>query len=70
MTEQMQAMKRRLIVMLAIDGVCALIAGAAAIGFFMQGVGWMQWAFMAALGVGFAAQIWFIAGFRRANKGV
>ena len=41
-----------------------------ALGYFAYGIGWMLWLFAAALVVGFAAQIWFIAGLRRAGKGV
>lgn len=70
MTVDVQAMRKRLMVMLAVDAVCAVIAVAAAIGAFAMGVGWLQWAFVAALVAGFAVQIWFIAGFRRAKEGV
>jgi hypothetical protein len=62
--------KKRLVTMLAIDGVCMLIAVAAAVGAFAQGIGWLQWLFGVAIAVGFGAQIWFIAGFARAKKGV
>ena len=70
MTAALEPIKKRLVVMLAINAVAALAAVGFALGHYVGGVDWMQWAFMAALGAGFAAQIWFIAGFRRAGRGV
>jgi hypothetical protein len=61
--------KRRLMVMAVIDAICAVVAVAAAIGAFAYGVTWLTGVFVGALVVGFAAQIWFIAGLRRTNKG-
>jgi hypothetical protein len=69
-TPDVESLKKRLFAMLAVDAVCAVIAVAAAIGAFSAGIGWLQWVFAAALIAGFAAQIWFIAGFRRAKEGV
>jgi hypothetical protein len=62
--------KGRLKVMLAVDAVAVLLAVAAAVGSFGFGIEWMAAVFVAALAAGFAAQIWFIAGLRRADKGV
>jgi len=62
--------KGRLKVMAIIDLVAVIIACGAAVGSFMYGVGWLTIVFVAALVVGFGAQIWFIAGLRRADKGV
>ena len=67
---ELAAAKRRLSTMLAIDLVCLAIAGGAAYGAFAMGVGWLLYLFAAALIAGVAAQIWFIAGFRPAKKGV
>ena len=61
--------KKRLAVMLAVDAVCVLVALAAAIGVFRFGQDGLLWVFGAALILGFAAQVWFIAGFRRAKEG-
>jgi hypothetical protein len=62
--------RRRLMIMAAIDGVALLAAAAFALGYFAYGIDWMLWLFAAALATGFAAQIWFIAGLRRPDKGV
>ena len=70
MTLDVDAAKKRLVTMLAIDGVCMLIAIAAAVGAFAFGQAWLQWVFGLAVIAGFGAQIWFIAALRRAGKGV
>jgi hypothetical protein len=70
MSADVAVLKRRLMVMLALDAVCLVMAIAAAVGAFFYGIAWLQWVFAAALAGGFGAQIWFIAGFRRATKGV
>jgi nitrate reductase NapE component len=68
-TLDVAAAKRRMMVMLAIDVVCLIIAVAAAVGAFAFGVAWLQLVFGAALLAGFGAQIWFIAGIRRTSGG-
>lgn len=67
---ELAAAKKRLGTMLAINLACLAVAGGAAYGAFGMGVGWLLYLFAAALVVGLAAQIWFIAGFRPAKKGV
>jgi hypothetical protein len=62
--------KKRLVTMLAIDGVCMLIAIAAAVGAFGYGIDALMWLFGVAVVAGFGAQIWFIAALRRAGRGV
>ena len=62
--------KRRMAVMGAINVVAVLAALAAIVGYFKFGASWALIVFVAALVAGFGAQIWFIAGLRRANKGV
>jgi hypothetical protein len=62
--------RKRLFVMLAVDGVCAIVAIAALLGAFFTGHDALFWVFGAALSGGFAAQIWFIAGFKPAKQGV
>jgi len=57
--------RRRLIIMVAIDGVCFAIALAAMAGNMVFHIGWMMWVFLAALLAGFAAQGWLIAGLRK-----
>jgi hypothetical protein len=61
--------KKRLMAMGAINVLCVLVALAAVVGFFKAGLDWALLVFAAALIVGFAAQIWFIAGLRRAKEG-
>jgi len=66
----LEATKRRLKVMVAIDAVCGIVAAAAAYGAFGMGMDWLIAVFIAALVAGLGAQIWFIAGVRSAKKGV
>jgi hypothetical protein len=61
--------KARLRVMAIVNVLAVLAAAVAAVGAFIYGVEWLSWLVVAALGVGFAAQIWFIAGLRRSGKG-
>jgi hypothetical protein len=63
------AARRRLLVMGVVNAVAILAALAAAIGYFGLHLGWALIAFAGALLVGFGAQIWFIAGVRRAKEG-
>jgi len=61
---------RRMAVMGAINVVAVVAALAAIVGYFKFGVSWALIVFVAALVAGFGAQIWFIAGLRRVDKGV
>ena len=70
MTLDVKAAKRRLATMGLVNALAVVAAGAALYGYFGLGIGWALGAFVAALLVGIGAQIWFIAGLRRANKGV
>jgi hypothetical protein len=63
------AAKRRLAVMGVVNAVALLAAAAALYGYFGLHLDWALAAFVALLVVGIAAQIWFIAGLRRADKG-
>ena len=54
--------RRRLLVMVAVDGVCLLVAMGALVGDMGFHVRWMMWVFLAALLAGFAAQGWLIMG--------
>ncbi|WP_300576299.1 hypothetical protein [Phenylobacterium sp.] len=56
--------------MAVINLVCVLAAIAAVIGALATGQDWLFAIFGVALAAGFAAQIWFIAAFRRAKEGV
>jgi len=66
----LQRARKRLFTMLGVDLACAAIAIAALAGAFVSGRDELFWLFGAALAGGFGAQIWFIAGFRRAKEGV
>jgi hypothetical protein len=61
--------KKRLMAMGAVNALCVFVALAAVIAFFKAGLERALLVFAAALIVGFAAQIWFIAGLRRAKEG-
>ena len=60
MTPELAAQKRRLTIMAAVN-----VAAGFMVAWAKFGVAWGFGAFVASLLVGFAAQIWFIAGFRR-----
>jgi hypothetical protein len=62
--------KSRFLRMAVINLVCVLTAVAALIGALVTGQDWLFAIFGVALAAGFAAQIWFIAAFRRAKEGV
>ncbi|MGA0600717.1 hypothetical protein ACO2Q3_08425 [Caulobacter sp. KR2-114] len=61
--------QRRLIITLAITGVCALAAIAGIVGGMAYHIGWMTWLFLAALLVGFGAHLWFMVGFLKCRGG-
>ena len=63
------AAKRRLIVMGVVNALAVTAALAALVGYFRFHVGWGLAAFAVLLLVGLGAQIWFIAGLKRADKG-
>jgi hypothetical protein len=59
-----QVLKKRRNIMLAVNAVAVLGAGASAVGYFQYAQSWALIGFAAALVAGFGAQIWFIAGLR------
>ncbi len=69
MSIDVRAAKRRLAVMGAVNAAAVLAAAGALIGYFRFHLGWALAAFVALLAVGIGAQIWFIAGLRRAKEG-
>ncbi len=68
MTPDLLAQKKRLTKMAVINVVCVVIALASIVVHFQYALDGALIVFVVALLVGFGAQIWFIAGFRR--KGV
>lgn len=62
--------KARFLRMAVINGLCLAAAIASVIGALVSGQDWLFAIFGVALAAGFAAQIWFIAAFRRAKEGV
>ena len=69
MTE-VEIVKRRFKTMVAVTAASVLLAVAAIICAFRFSQSWLFVVFAVALLIGFGAQIWFIAGFRSAKKGV
>ncbi|HWA62862.1 MAG TPA: hypothetical protein VG939_15890 [Caulobacteraceae bacterium] len=65
MTTAPQALQRRVVTVLAINGACALVAIAGIVGGLAFHIGWMNWLFVGALVLGFGAQIWLIVRFAR-----
>jgi hypothetical protein len=62
--------RKRIWIMAAVIVLATIVAVPSAIGAFAMGINWLSAVFVAALAAGFGAQIWFIAGLRRAKKGV
>jgi hypothetical protein len=69
MTLDVDAQRKRLTTMLVFDAVCVMVAIASIVGAFRFGMNWLVYVFVIALVAGFGAQIWFIAGFRKAKTG-
>jgi hypothetical protein len=69
MTGDLAKVKKRLMVMLVVNGIAAMAAVAGAIGYFKYEQSWALIAFAVALGLGFGSQIWMIAGLRRSGRG-
>jgi len=63
------AQRRRLMIMIAIDAVCVLVAMVAIIGALGFHVGWMLGLFVLAVLVGFGAQVWLMLGLRQGKAG-
>jgi len=60
-----QLLQKRRKVMTTVNLVCALVAAAAAYGYFSLDVSWALAFVVAAVATGFAAQLWFILGLRK-----
>jgi hypothetical protein len=69
MTLDVAVIKKRRAVMMVVNVAAALAALAALVGYFKFALDWALIVFVAALVVGFVAQIWFIAGLRGPGKG-
>ena len=69
MSGDLGRMRKRLVVTMACCGVAFLAAMAGFFAYFQFGQSWGRWAAVAALVIGFAGQIWFIASLRRDSKG-
>jgi len=69
MTLDVAQVKRRRTIMMVVNVLAALTAIASIVGYFQFALGWALIPFVVALVVGFAAQIWFIAGLRGPGKG-
>ncbi|WP_293903902.1 hypothetical protein [Phenylobacterium sp.] len=69
MTPLLMAQKRRLTIMAAVNVLSVAAALSFLVVYFKFSYAWSFPAFVVALLIGFGAQIWFIAGFRRTGKG-
>ncbi|MBS0364098.1 MAG: hypothetical protein JSR98_22215 [Proteobacteria bacterium] len=70
MTDAQAPLKKRLAIMAIVNVVAVLAAGSLLVGYLKFGQGWALPGFIAAMAVGFMAQIWFIAGLRGSGRGV
>ena len=68
-TPQVARLRRRLMIMVAIDALCVLVALVAMIGAWGFHVGWMLGLFVPAMLVGFGAQVWLVLGLIRNKVG-
>ena len=69
MTLDVNQLRQRFLVMLAGSMGVMLVAVGFAVGHFVYGVGWMLWAFLGFLALGFVVQLWFVRGIGRMGKG-
>jgi hypothetical protein len=65
----LEGQKSRLIMMLAVNVACFVLAAAAIVGAVSFGVKWLLPVFVACIGAGIGAQVWFIVGWARMSKG-
>ncbi len=69
MSVDVATMKRRSTLMVGLSLCAGLAAAAALFGYIKLHLAWAFVAFLAAVILGFGAQIWFIAGLRGPSKG-
>jgi hypothetical protein len=69
MTLDVATIKKRRTIMMIVNVLSALTALGAIAAYFKLALGWALVVFVVALLVGFAAQIWFIAGLKGPGKG-
>jgi hypothetical protein len=62
------ALRRRLILMAAVVGVCAIVALVSVVCELRFHMAWARWTFILALLAGFGAQGWLIVGFIRQGR--
>jgi hypothetical protein len=68
LSPQIGVLRRRLMVMIAINAICVLVAVASMVGALNFHIGWMKPAFVVALLIGFGAQVWLFAGLMRSGS--
>ena len=64
-----ETLKRNFMRMAAVSVGMMLVAAGFAVAHFVYGVSWAVWGFVLFLAGGFVAQMWFIRGVIRTNKG-
>jgi hypothetical protein len=62
------ALKRRLMVMIAVNVLAVAVAMAAIVGYVAHDIAFLGPVFVAAIAAGVAAQVWFIDGFAKGGR--
>jgi hypothetical protein len=69
MTIDPAQMRQRCVKMMLASTGLMFVAVGFAIAHFIYGVGWALWGFIGFIALGFGAQLWFVRGIARMNKG-
>ena len=64
---QVAALRRLLLVMVAVNAACVVVAVIGVVGYLSFHIAWMGGLFAVAMIAGFAAQIWLVISFARAR---
>jgi len=64
----LEGQKTRLMLMLAVNAACFVLAAASIVGHLVYGVAWLLPVFVAFIGAGVGAQVWFVLGMAQASK--
>ena len=62
------ALKRRLMVMIAVNVLAVAVAMAAIVGYVARDIAFLGPVFVAAIAAGVASQVWFIVGFAKSGR--
>jgi hypothetical protein len=64
----LEGQKTRLMLMLAVNAACFVLAAASIVGHLVYGVAWLLPVFVAFIGAGVGAQVWFVLGMAQSSK--